>query len=44
MFCRGLSPSLVTVPISCYEKQRAGMSYFDAWQSAKAEKPELFND
>ena len=26
------------------EKQRAGMSYFDAWQSAKAEKPELFND
>lgn len=26
------------------EKQKAGMSYFDAWQSAKAEKPELFND
>ena len=26
------------------EKQRAGMSYFDAWQSAKAEKPELFAD
>ena len=26
------------------EKQRAGMSYFDAWQSAKVEKPELFND
>lgn len=26
------------------EKQKAGMSYFDAWQAAKAEKPELFND
>lgn len=26
------------------EKQKAGMGYFDAWQSAKAEKPELFND
>lgn len=26
------------------EKQKSGMSYFDAWQSAKAEKPELFND
>lgn len=26
------------------EKQRAGMSYFDAWQSAKVEKPELFNE
>ena len=26
------------------EKQRAGMSYFDAWKAAKAEKPELFND
>lgn len=26
------------------EKQKAGMSYFDAWQSAKVEKPELFND
>ncbi len=26
------------------EKQKAGMSYFDAWQSAKAEKPELFAD
>lgn len=26
------------------EKQKAGMSYFDAWQSAKAEKPALFED
>lgn len=26
------------------EKQKAGMSYFDAWQSAKAEKPALFAD
>ena len=26
------------------EKQRAGMSYFDAWKAAKAEKPELFAD
>ena len=26
------------------EKQRAGMSYFDAWKAAKIEKPELFND
>lgn len=26
------------------EKQRAGMSYFDAWKAAKTEKPELFND
>ena len=26
------------------EKQKAGMSYFDAWQSAKVEKPELFAD
>ena len=26
------------------EKQRAGMSYFDAWKAAKAEKPELFQD
>ena len=26
------------------EKQKAGMSYFEAWQCAKAEKPELFND
>ena len=26
------------------EKQKAGMKYFDAWQAAKAEKPELFAD
>lgn len=26
------------------EKQKAGKSFFDAWQSAKAEKPELFNN
>ena len=26
------------------EKQRAGMSYFDAWKAAKAEKPDLFAD
>ena len=26
------------------EKRKAGMKYFDAWQAAKAEKPELFND
>jgi hypothetical protein len=26
------------------EKQKAGMKYFDAWQAAKAEKPELFEE
>lgn len=26
------------------EKQKAGMSYFAAWNAAKREKPELFND
>ena len=26
------------------EKQKAGMSYFNAWNAAKREKPELFND
>ena len=26
------------------EKQRAGMDYMKAWNAAKAEKPELFND
>ena len=26
------------------EKQKSGMSYFQAWNAAKREKPELFND